>query len=258
MGSVCVQQNEVGLLPRQGQRWNVFASVTFFSNLRFVWPTDVKYLCKDKPISTVTAGKKWLSVGSQDGYVYLLDLNGLEVRWAISFKFSSTRKYCHPLHPNRLGVPRTFQTDTFLTVLGIRIMLTHWRQVQTLQTFTFSIVRMPIVRFVHSIRRVHFATNSYFRFAHRWRDEVHWSAKRSLQRWRSVAEMEQRKRTQTTVDWLRWYGSHLEYQIVGMRLAVPIPWSDVLRYVLAERWKFRHLQRFQWVVVHVWRAETNG
>lgn len=38
-----------------------------------------QHLCEDKPISTVSAGKNWLSVGSQDGYVYILKLNGLEV-----------------------------------------------------------------------------------------------------------------------------------------------------------------------------------
>lgn len=42
---------------------------------------DAKYLCEDKPVSTVQAGKNWLSVGSQDGYVYILKLNGLEVSY---------------------------------------------------------------------------------------------------------------------------------------------------------------------------------
>lgn len=54
--------------------------LNFFVSFIFA---DAKHLCEDKPISTVSAGKKWLSVGSQDGFVYILNLNGLEVRYNI-------------------------------------------------------------------------------------------------------------------------------------------------------------------------------
>lgn len=53
----------------------------FSLKIRFIYFEDAKYLCEDKPVSTVTAGKNWLSVGSQDGYVYILNLNGLEVSY---------------------------------------------------------------------------------------------------------------------------------------------------------------------------------
>ncbi|XP_037035514.1 protein rigor mortis [Bradysia coprophila] len=59
--------------------WALFAS----SKTKLVYFPDkdkvVKYLCEDKQISTVVAGKKWLCVGSQDGSVYILKLNGLEI-----------------------------------------------------------------------------------------------------------------------------------------------------------------------------------
>lgn len=57
-----------------------YATLDYFNQNSFLIPV-VKYLCEDKQISTVSAGKKWLSVGSQDGWVYILKLNGLEVRY---------------------------------------------------------------------------------------------------------------------------------------------------------------------------------
>lgn len=61
----------------------LFATIFFVVLMKFlfIFSEDAKYLCEDKPISTVSAGKNWLSVGSQDGYVYILNLNGLEVSY---------------------------------------------------------------------------------------------------------------------------------------------------------------------------------
>ncbi|KAJ6642190.1 Protein rigor mortis, partial [Pseudolycoriella hygida] len=61
-------------------RWILFAS----SKTKLVYfpekDKDPKYLCEDKPISTVSAGKNWLGLGSHDGYIYILTLNGLEIK----------------------------------------------------------------------------------------------------------------------------------------------------------------------------------